>query len=112
MPCKSIVPVGAAQKVDPVKTLDNIIAYNVTIMEHMLNNFNQSDGETFDPRIIPLQKMILESIKCKADIDPQMKSKALALEAEAQLAIETYKKMVREKGTRYVEVETSPPVGK
>jgi hypothetical protein len=113
MTSKAIVPVGAAERIDPVKTLDNIISYNNTIMEHMLINFNQSNGESFDPRIIPLQKMILESIKCKADIDPAMKSKSLALEAEAALAIEIYKKQLREKGgTRYIEVETSTPVGK
>ena len=76
--------------------LDKIIAYNSSIMENMLKNFNDSNGEVFDSRIIPLQKMILESIKVKADIDPAMKAKSLALEGQASLAIEMYKKQMKD----------------
>ena len=113
MPKTSIVPIGHAMKLDPVAQLDNIISYNCSIMESMLKTFNDSGGEMFDSRIIPLQKMILESIKCKADIDPAMKAKSLALEGQASLAIEIYKKQLRENGgTRFVDIDESAQVSK
>jgi hypothetical protein len=96
MPKTAIVPIGSAPRIDPVGQLDKIIAYNSSIMENMLKNFNDSNGEVFDSRIIPLQKMILESIKVKADIDPAMKAKSLALEGQASLAIEMYKKQMKD----------------
>lgn len=79
---------------NPVKHLDRILEYNCEIQNRMMQNYNDSDGEILDSRLWKAQKMILEAIKLKNDMDPTTKEKELQREMQAEAALHVAKRMI------------------
>ncbi len=101
----SIVPMG--DRLTQPKILDElrkIISYDAAIIDRMINNYNDSDGELLDPRLISLQKTIIETAKILKELDPVIKSKTLEMENEAAMAIEIHKKLIKD-GKRVIQLE-------
>lgn len=91
-----IVPLDEIPDINILEELRSIIAYNSAIQRRMLQMYVESEGEVFDSRMLGVQKMIVSAAKMLKELDPDIRRQEIELQAEADLALEIFRKKARD----------------